>query len=274
MNLENPKELVKEIKKSGFPLEIDVFNKLISAGFSAGSSIYIDEDSGKSRELDIESSISYGTRDKSSFLMHFIIQCKSLSNKNWVFFDNTQKQELSPETELFHSCNHRHPEFSNFLKFLEEDKQKFNEAYRNIQGKGKIHKSRIEIPKNERKIDLLYESIITTIKAKRYFKNLYSEAPYGGEVLLKMFLPVIITDKISLWSVPLNGKKAELMTFQDLKKEKFILLDSNFLARDGEWESNTIFIVSIDYLEEFIKKVKDLSNFLYKKWSCFREIEK
>jgi len=271
MNLENPKEIVKKIKESGFPLEIESFNKLSSAEFYAESSNYIDEDSGKSRELDLESVISYGfNKDlgKGGFFMtHLIIQCKSLS-KAWVFFDNTQKQKVSPETELFRTCNCASPLFGNFLKIL-EGKKRLNDLFENIQGKSKLHKSCLGVPTTDN--DELYEAVITTIKAKKYFKKLYSKEEYLGDDLIRMFLPVIITDKIALWSVSLREKRAKEINFKDLKKEKFILLLFDYLGRNREWERNTVFITSIEYLDEFIKKVKNLSSFLYKEWNFFKK---
>lgn len=272
MNLKNPEEIVKNIKESGFPLEIEAFNKLKSAGLYAESSNYIDEDSGKSRELDLESVISYG-HDKDIgiggfFMTHIIIQCKSLF-KAWVFFDNTRGQKISPETELFRTCSCGNSLFHNFLEIL-KDKKKLNDIFARIQGKNKLHKSSLELPKT--KSNELYEAIITTIKAKRYFKKLYSKEEYSGDDLIRMFLPVIITDKIVLWSVSSQEKKAKEISSQNLKKEKFILLSSDFLGKDREYEGNTVFIISIEYLDEFIKKIKELSHFLYKEWDLFKKL--
>ena len=271
MNLENPKELVKEIKKSGFPLEIEAFNKLRSAGFSAESSSYIDENSGKSRELDLESVISYGSNKNLGsggfFMTHLVVQCKSLS-KAWVFFDNMEKQKVSSEIELFRTCNCGNFLFDNFLKIL-KNKKKLNDIFASIQGKNKFHKSFLELPTSAN--HELYEAVITTVKAKRYFKKLYSKKEYLGDDLIRMFLPVVVTDKIVLWSVSLREKEAKEINFKDLKREKFILLSSDFLGKNREWEGNTVFITSIEYLDEFIRKIKNLSNFLYKAWNSFKK---
>ena len=104
------KELKEKIKRSGFPLEIEVLSILNSArrnqrlkgmDFSVGS-YYLDKDKNIGRELDISVKIPVKYRgefkgkksDLIGIFLHLLIQCKKVPGNAWVFFKTPQ--ELVP----------------------------------------------------------------------------------------------------------------------------------------------------------------------------------
>ncbi|WP_138752789.1 hypothetical protein [Paenibacillus sinopodophylli] len=82
----------KEINKTGFPLEIRIGNLLINRDYYVThSKFYVDEEEGKSREIDIRAIKNYTflDEDKKVFVRNSIhIECKKSDNKPWVFMSS------------------------------------------------------------------------------------------------------------------------------------------------------------------------------------------
>ena len=87
--------IIKEINKTGFPLELKISKFLEDEGyFIANNLYYIDQDEGKGREVDMRALKNYEFKagGKSYFIRHcLIIQCKrSEKKKPWVVFTSPQ----------------------------------------------------------------------------------------------------------------------------------------------------------------------------------------
>ena len=89
---------VKEaIKKSGFPLQLEIAHLLEERGYDVSNSVYFfDKDEKKAREIDIETfmnadriAASLDTEDdKWYFNPALIIECKKSDDLSWVFYDS------------------------------------------------------------------------------------------------------------------------------------------------------------------------------------------
>ncbi len=92
MNEELKQKLIKEIKKSGFPLELDVINKLRELEFLVYPNLSFTDDTDKPHEID--AFVIMGNEDRKGewpfgpTSLFLFIECKS-SDKPWVFFNDT-----------------------------------------------------------------------------------------------------------------------------------------------------------------------------------------
>jgi hypothetical protein len=109
VDTEEIKSIEEDIKKSGFPLEIEVSSVLRKDGWDLrNQAYYMDEDEGKPRAVDIVASKSYFE----DFLGHnrlrilLIIECKK-SQKPWVFFTTPEDRKFSaiPILTIKHCAN-------------------------------------------------------------------------------------------------------------------------------------------------------------------------
>ncbi|NGZ75733.1 hypothetical protein [Saccharibacillus alkalitolerans] len=94
-----------EVNKTGFPLELRVSKLLKSRGYFVNhSAYYIDEDEGKSREIDILSHSNRKFKDEESnqdvYVRNILaIECKKSDNKPWVFLSSEIDEYDDPELE-------------------------------------------------------------------------------------------------------------------------------------------------------------------------------
>lgn len=86
------------LEKHGYPLEMYVASAFQKNGFQVAQSVmYLDNETGISREVDI---VAYKTFNIADFYFHFssLIECKSTKSKPWLSFivKNSPKLELLP----------------------------------------------------------------------------------------------------------------------------------------------------------------------------------
>lgn len=87
------------LDEQGYPFEMFVAQQFKKAGFYVSQSVfYVDEESGKSREIDV---IAYITQkvDGVFFNFTFVIECKVSKDKPWIIF--TSENEVQPQDFVF-----------------------------------------------------------------------------------------------------------------------------------------------------------------------------
>ncbi|TKJ47579.1 hypothetical protein CEE34_02930 [Candidatus Aerophobetes bacterium Ae_b3a] len=88
-------KILREISKTGFPLELRVSELLNDIGYYVANNLYyVDLDEDKGREIDLRALRNYDFKieSKQYFIRHcLLIECKKSSEKPWVIF-------TSPET--------------------------------------------------------------------------------------------------------------------------------------------------------------------------------
>jgi hypothetical protein len=99
-NLEG--KILKEISKTGFPLELRVSELLNNMGYYVANNLYyVDLDEDKGREIDLRALKNYDFKieNKQYFVRHcLLIECKKSSEKPWVIFSSP---ETSYDSEYF-----------------------------------------------------------------------------------------------------------------------------------------------------------------------------
>lgn len=89
--------LKKEIKKTGYPLEIEISSMLDKDWQSViNTDTYFDRDEGKLRDIDICASDTYGTRKilPLGLRVQLVIECKKDKDFAWVFFSRPFEFEI------------------------------------------------------------------------------------------------------------------------------------------------------------------------------------
>lgn len=85
MSAEERKKILEDIKKTGYPLEIDVINWLMEAGWSViPQYIYRDKHTGKIKSVDI---VSFFGKEYKEEIPKLVLECKT-SEKPWVFYSS------------------------------------------------------------------------------------------------------------------------------------------------------------------------------------------
>ncbi len=92
----NEKEFILEnIKKSGYPLEIEVSSILEKDWFVVNNAFYLDKISNKEREIDILANNPFskheGSKIKFLCTITLIVECKKSNTHAWVFFFTSHK---------------------------------------------------------------------------------------------------------------------------------------------------------------------------------------
>ena len=102
MSEELKDKILKEISKTGFPLELRVSELLNNVGYYVANNLYyVDLDEGKGREIDLRALKNYDFKieSKQYFVRHcLLIECKKSQKKPWVIFTS---HETSYDSEYF-----------------------------------------------------------------------------------------------------------------------------------------------------------------------------
>lgn len=85
MSTDERKKILEDIEKTGYPLEIDVINRFMEAGWSViPQYIYRDEHTGKLKSVDI---VSFFGKEYKDEIPKIVLECKT-SEKPWIFYSS------------------------------------------------------------------------------------------------------------------------------------------------------------------------------------------
>lgn len=178
-------DFLKElIRKSGFPLEIEISSFLNSAKTSlklkdpkdmkvSTSAYYLDKDEKKGRQLDIKAQILIepsATNNRKSItdvmiFLNLLIQCKSIPGNAWVFFRSPQKiAPICDSTSVLDALEWVPREHMSFT-FLP------NLHFKSVLTTTSYHEFILDKNKSNKRDANLFEAIISLAKATSYEKE-------------------------------------------------------------------------------------------------------
>lgn len=267
------KKIIEDLNKTGFPLEVSVASELNKQDWMVNNNtLYLDEDTAKERELDIHAvNVDYDFADKTpirlkegnenKFISHLIIQCRK-SNKPWVFFDNgeTRWPQLPPENFKSTKLDFHEMLFDE-LKNLGLKKHRYINCV--------FHKSYHESFSNQGSSSI-YEALITTTKALKYFKRRYGVGRYG----IHLFIPIVVFDG-TLWSARLSKRKSTTanskitLVSTDRVFVVFNQLSQPYKKNTSFEEEQIIEVVSRRSWNKYLLEIKKDNKAFYRCWTEF-----
>ncbi len=261
------KKIIADLNKSGFPTEVKITAFLDKSDWTFADTLFEDSDKGKHREIDINVVyVDYSLADtvkrkvkegnENKLISHLIIEIKK-SDKPWVFFDNGRIDWPWILPQNFKSLK------KDFHYTLIEDLKKLGlNAHR--YEKEILHKSHHVSFSSPSQPSVIYEALIKTSKALRYYKKKYGV----GGCTLHLFIPMIILEG-NLWSASLNKKgsinlkevESLLVTHSDLIKHKK-------LGEKFE-EQQICDVVTVGGFKNRLKTIHVDNKEIYKAWTTY-----
>lgn len=240
----------RDIKKSGFPLEIEVSSKLLQHGW--GELIhdyYIDEEEGKIRETDVTAfrRIDIDCPDYGFFHVSLLIECKKRSEKPWVFFTRTKGRESKVPQFMVHSLGDPriHKDLLSQERWMRQSHY-FSPAFTKYAAIG--YEPFTE--ENERKT--IFESSMKVIKALAYIlKQQYKVLRFVKNPLF-IFYPVIVLDG-QLFEYTFKDEVEPAMYLQYLVRHRFTDRKTDELVGD-------MFLIDVlrkEFLSEYLKMLSE-----------------
>lgn len=276
MNQEKGKDtledyLIEKVKKSGYPLEIEISDSLENERFVVfNTQYYFDEEAKQGRDIDIYAlPLEPDLYDDKLFPLilrtDLAIECKKSETHAWVFYTRPripmssiymrgQYRTTIPELEEFSAES-----FEWFLQqecfVLHYDKfERIAIAYEEIKKK-KMDKETGKEIKNGSARKEIFEAINQLVKFtcyeihKTYTRVIELPKTSDGEYIL-IFFPIIVFDG-DLFEVFLDSGEPTL------KRKTHVLLNTHYRCPYcGEVESFTIDIVHRSYINEFLQTMK------------------
>jgi len=264
-------EFIKdELRRKGFPLESYVEALLTDSGWHVNSNVYfVDKESNKARELDIDASFTHGKGAYGTWTMfdvNLLIQCKRLPGHAWVFFSSASK---SASFEEFHKCD-----FTDFLRkedhwgplrFALFDMKIFGCKGTHAEKRDAVATNYSEIivdkKKSNNRDDNIWESAVTLVKAvsQKLDKSLSGEGQYLDEDLefgqflkepfevAQVFLPIIVFEGKMYAATLLNDDV-------ELQKVDYVRLHVDY--ESGHYKRDCIVdVITRDRFSSFINDV-------------------
>ncbi len=224
------------------------------------SSLYVDPDSGVTRELDINTLKIYKENsnniNKATLFSHLIIQCKK-SDKPWVFFDNGGTDHFWLG---YYSLKCGKDGFMTKLCFQGKDIGFNDHRYKDI----RLHRSFHIAFSNPSRTSEIYDALVTSCKALEYFKTQYKESMSTAH----FFTPIVVLDG-TLWSANLdNNNKLHLKQVNKLVVKLDYIFGND--KKPNNYKHQYIEIITRKELKSSIKEIDKDNNTLLKSWVAFR----
>ncbi len=265
MSLKIKKEIVQDLEKTGFPLEVFVASELEKTDWMVYSGyLYRDEETGQARELDLHGvkvNFDYaenvpekvGMGDANKLVSHLVIQCKK-SKKPWVFFDNGKRRWPAIPNECLKSKN------KEFHEMLFEDLEIF--GLKGFRLKDAIlHKSYHESFSEPKQNSKIYEALVTLVKATKYIKKRYGLGKYA----IHYFMPIIVLDG-TLWSANLN--KNMLVDVKEVDN-LFVVFETLPKPNKKGMSFEEEYVIEVITRKSFTKKILDIKKDNQKLYECW-----
>lgn len=249
------KKIINDIKKTGFPLELEISKQFTTRGWSVShSSYYIDRDEHKGREIDLITDIhksEFIGKNKEYLEVNFslIIEIKQANEKPWVIFQTkaSRFEWVSGFPRIFKSEGFKikkHEIARILAKYGSQNKEylgrSFYEAFTGNGGR-----------------DDIFKALSGTVKALNHFHESCSvhEANGNGDRLLYLYEPVVVI-KGKLFEATLNDNLELNINEVDYSQVNF-----NYLSPNYEERRYVVHIVTSNQLTNFIEvKKQSLKN--------------
>nr|WP_154958898.1 hypothetical protein [Paenibacillus xylanexedens] len=254
MNEQLKENILKEIKKTGFPFELSVSNNFANNSWSIDfNSYYIDKDEKKGREIDLIAGLHRQKTTNQQYIefnWKMVIEIKQSLEKPWVFFttktNNFEKSLGFSRTIAMTDFSTPRPDIHKI--FLE-----FGTKLNNRTGR-----SFYEALAKENKRDDIYKAISGVVKATSHLVESTDIESYADK-LLYYYEPVII----------FNGNLFEAYLDEnnniEVKQVDNMQLSFKYLSPNYDGKRYTIQIVTFNTLPDFIEKTEKKINAISEK---------
>lgn len=235
-------ELANKIKgwleKQGYPLEMFVAQKFKEQGFKIAQSVYYkDDETGKSREIDVIAYYSYVSNGV-WFNLTFVIECKLSKDKPWVIFNND---------DLFTKKDFIRERYGtkNAKKLIELIIEKEDIEELTLIGKNKSNSGYAVTQAFTEGVDITYSALNGVNKSIQYFVG---ETNKTRRRMCNIYFPIIVIDG-KLFECELSESGETLVS--EIKENDFTWIKS--------YDTHSLIQVSIttkENFETFVQKLK------------------
>jgi hypothetical protein len=237
-------ETQKWLETQGFPLEMRTAAEFRKAGFHVRQSgFYVDPDSGKNREIDVEAVVA---NYRGLVGVEFIVECKA-STKPWVLLSSPDT--LSNYSMAFSLASMTGTARHALIKHLEDD---FHGFVGKIPWMKKEGLAGYSLRQAHSEKDSGYEAAIGVAKA---CSSRIGEEP--SQKRIEFVFPVIVTNApLIQCSLPTDGQ----LQLEEVPQGEFLFLSGQF--------ASCIRVVTENYLPVFAKEAKSIADELQKEFNA------
>jgi hypothetical protein len=246
-------KILDEIKKTGFPTELEVSKIFLENKFYPNyNAYYIDKDEMKGREIDLICDYFYSTnKNDHDFELVFkqIVEVKFESDRPWVVFStkpNAFERAIGVPKNIISSNFDK----SKLLTLLRSEYQRLNPI---------IGRSGIEMLKGNR--DKLFASVSGITKAIYHsMESSHINNDNSEDRLFELYEPLIVL-KGTLIEASLDKENEICIEEKDYIQLKFNYISPNYPSNNT---GQIIHIVKFDYLDTYLKiKVGQFENIIH-----------
>lgn len=250
-------KIIKEIEKTGFPLELRVSHLLRERDYFVAQSLYyLDEEEEKSREIDIRALKNYTferkcnpENPKNSYFVrnYFFIECKKSDSKPWVFL-SSPKGEYDGELSLL-PCS---VDNTIVLSFQDYDMLETIHPFSTNNMRGRSY---FEPFKNNETGETIFRALNSAVKSTLYYMNKNKEDSHNYDI--SFYYPLIIFDGKLFEAYLKNGDIK-------VKETDIVLVSFNYKSKNYHGECFTVPVIKESALNNFLDNIENSQEFIGK----------
>lgn len=244
---EETKRILADLKRRGYPLEIEVFKILANLDWTIiPQSYYVDPETRKGRTVDFgcfkRIDVSSPWFDVLRFSL--FIECKHISDKSWVFFTHGPPSEFKDELRG-----------SMFVTFIQRTKKPDMRRYDCLKHShilaskrfAIMHYTPFEKESKDEKTDKLFEAYNQVLKALSYDRDSFdSFQKIAPQYMLSIYYPIVVCDG-KLYEYQIDEKGDNI---RPIERISYII--------SGVSRLNEQFVLDVmkkEYLQEFLQQI-------------------
>lgn len=250
-------KLLKDIKETGYPLELQISNIFEKNGWDVlHNAYYIDKDEKKGREIDLIVSDFQSQSDEKNkqyieYSYSLIIEIKQANAKPWVFFTNSEDRRHFPHHIALNSSAEKNRLMRPFAfnnHFLNKTGKSFYEGFTKNGGR-----------------DDIFKALSGSVKAMYHFKeNSFASGDKSPDLIIESFAPMIIVDG-ELFEAYINSKNELELVESNYVQVAFNYLSPNYISDTSQRAKNEflVHVVRYSYLSEFLGEYRFKQNDIF-----------
>ena len=191
----DPKKLLDDVEKTGFPLELRVASALVDHGYLVEHNVYyVDQDEQKGREIEISALKNSQNVERSAvpgWVRHrLLVECKKSSTRPWVIF-------TSPATRYDSELTHLKQSGLNPSALLTETDLELvisRHPFWQMPRRGRSYYEAFRNKNDDAASDTIFRALTTTVKAT--IATMATVGPGGGTVRgdVSFYYPLVVLD--------------------------------------------------------------------------------
>lgn len=277
MNEEFKKKLIDDIEKSGFPMELEIMEKLYSKGLRAHPNYRYKDNLNNLREIDAFAFFSPPISKKYGDLgLNIVIECKKSPSKPWIFFEQI-RDPIDPfglVGEIRFQTNFPLKENVYFLTLCENTGLKFHHYNAKYPRHVPIARTYYEAFSKQDQVNLIYKSIESVAYAMNYLDRSYKSNNASKTDGIGTYL----NNGVIVFDGELVVANKENDTLQLSSTNHILFRTTDFVETSSQ---NTLFseeplvidIVKKDYFDEFLEILKKDIEYLFFHFADFEKLE-